>query len=344
MTFVQVVGFVMLHALPKRLLRRWLCERLSPAPYLFEPFFSGRVSLFILARKLISGARSRVALVPECVCNIVPRAFTLAGWTVVTYPIYDDLEPRWDELLMLIDAHHAGVLVGASVFGSSGLLTFLGDSDKLASLQARSIQVVVDIAQDIRLADFLPGGAADWVHTIVSFNDKSFPGAMGGGIISAGSVDVEHRHRLTSIQLWTLYRHVAAMTLRSWRLFPSTASVLDGTATLGFEYSTCGSFPNRIEESAFDLAKLQYVMALLGVWSLPYYQKRKLALVQRGMHVPTRFASTAPYLATAPSQRAAVLAMAATRKMKRPYARENRPSEGVRAHDIIFHNKGFSDF
>lgn len=136
MILSQGLQFVALHAVPKSVLRKWLRKKLSRGPFAFEPQFSGRVSLFLLARRLLPSAQSDVALVPDYVCNIVPRAFRLAGWEIGTYPTGPDLEPDWEELLLLLDARKAGVLVGASVFGSSGLLTFLSEICEARGLAA----------------------------------------------------------------------------------------------------------------------------------------------------------------------------------------------------------------
>ncbi|MGH6811263.1 MAG: hypothetical protein ACREDM_02610 [Methylocella sp.] len=343
MILAQAFAFLALHAVPKSVLRRWLCRKLSRGLFRFEPQFSGRVSLFLLARRLLLRARSDVALVPDYVCNIAPKVFRLAGWEVVAYPTDRDLEPDWEGLLLLLDTRKAGVLVGASVFGSSGLLTFLSEAEKLVALRHRSVQVVIDMAQDVRLVDLLPPAGADFVHGILSFNDKSFPGSMGGGILSSAPAEGEQMKHLSVSQVAHLYRRLLVKLYRACRTFIASSPVRAASEVPSHDYSSCGSFPHEIEGSCYEPAKIQYVLALIGLRDLPHYGLRKVALLQHGLHLKTRFASTAAYLIMDEDWQQSLGQIAARRARKSPYAAEGTPDCGLRSNDIIFHNKGFLD-
>ena len=186
---VHAAAVFLLHFLPKPVIRKRLVRNLSVGSYVFQPFFSGRSALVSLARELRAYTSSPpVALIPRYVCNIVPKAFSLAGYKIVSYGTDAVLEAEWDEVVKLIVDANSSVLVGASVFGSSALLLELKNPRKQAFLRNHGVQVVVDLAQDIRLRRRLPPGCGDFVHAVLSFNDKSFPGAMGGGILSERTV------------------------------------------------------------------------------------------------------------------------------------------------------------
>ena len=343
MILSQGLQFVALHAVPKSVLRKWLRKKLSRGPFAFEPQFSGRVSLFLLARRLLPSAQSDVALVPDYVCNIVPRAFRLAGWEIGTYPTGPDLEPDWEELLLLLDARKAGVLVGASVFGSSGLLTFLSESAKLEALRHRSVQVVIDMAQDVRLLKMLPTAGADFVHGVLSFNDKSFPGSMGGGIVTAAPADGARGKRLSPAQIAILYTRLLAKLYKGWRSLIASLTARAPAREGGLDYSSCEPFPFEIEGSGYEPAKIQLILALIGLRALPLYERRKALLLQRDVHINTRFASAAAYLMVDTARCRSLSGVGSRIARKRPYALDGTPDFGLRSNDIILHNKGFLD-
>jgi|GEM_PF-3046675 len=344
---VQICAFVLLHTLPVSLLKRWLERLLSRGRYRFVPTFSGRVALFIVASHLRNIAKSSVSLLPDYTCNIVERAFTMAGWEIVKYRTNEILEPDWYELLDTIKKREVGVVVGASVFGSSALLNFLSESSKQDELRKQGVHVVVDLAQDIRLIDRLPLNCADFVHAVVSFNDKSFLGAMGGGILSEWdqfhSLSPGLSHETKQLYFWFvakllhhLYR-VLSVKLRSL----GKASRAEKYITISsYDYSYCKDYPYRIE--VLKPVKLQFVLAIIGLYSLSYLQSKKKKFLSRNLHIPTQFAESAAYLmidiTKTPAQ-----GTVRCRMLKLPYAVEGNPKSSLRPYDIIVHNKGFAD-
>lgn len=334
--FLQLCAFVFLHALPSPLLRYWLDRLLSRGEYRFIPTFSGRSALFVIAAHLRKTVASPVALLPDYVCNIVHRAFIMAGWQVMTYRTNEILEADWQELLTIIDERKVGVLVGASVFGSSALLGFLSDPSKRLQLKERDIQVIIDVAQDIRLIDKIPTDCSGFLHAVVSFNDKSFPGAMGGGILSKtihkyDSRPVSFRDKVK------LYRWFIGKSLHSVR--KSKIPSFEGYKNR-YDYSSCDTYPYKIEP--LQPIKLQLVLGIIGIYSLPYYQIRKKKVIKYGLHLKTTYSETSAYLVIS-DKKACLDQLVRGRKVKYPYATEHDPNVSLRPHDVILHNKGFLD-
>lgn len=330
MNAFRIVGYAVLHLLPRAALERWLRRRLSRPGYVYSPRFSGRVALFELAATLRRDARAPVALFPDYVCNIVPRALTEAGWQIEPYNCDERLEPDWDKLFARIEHGDTGLLVGASVFGSSGLLDGLAEHEKLARLRNLGVKVIADLAQDIRLASKLPDAGNDVISAIVSFNDKSFPGAMGGGILAKNNFTTPER-KLDMRNCIFLYKKIILPNIRPRKRRREIKKN-------AFDYSLCKTFPHRFGDN-YILSKLQLVCAVQGLLMLPWYEARKQRFLDRHDYLETRFASTAAYLMASRSDETA----GSGRKTKRPYAIEQRPEASLRPDDLILHNKGFDD-
>lgn len=349
---MQTFAFLALHILPASLLIHWLAHLLSRGRYHFVPAFSGRVALFTLASQLRKVSNSSVALLPDYLCNVVERAFAMAGWEIVKYRTNELLEPDWHELLDAIEHQKVGVLVGASVFGSSGLLNFLSDLLMQEELRKRGVIVVVDLAQDICLIDKLPLDCADFVHAVVSFNDKSFPGAMGGGILSEWeqirslSLDSPPRAEAERLYFWfaaKLLDSLRRMLLVWLKGLGKFSSNIERAPISRYDYSFCRDYPFRIEYR--KPIKLQLIMAIIGIYSLPYLRQKKKKFLSLNLHTPTQFAESAAYLIIDKTKTFEALVQGTTRsrKLKPPYAIEGNPNSSLRPHDIIVHNKGFDD-
>lgn len=331
MNIARLLGFAALHLWSSAALERRLATRHFAVPgYHFSARFSGRAALFELACVRRKECGAPVALYPDYVCNIVPRALTEAGWTAEAYLTDDCLETDWDALCARMRRGDVGLLVGASVFGSSGLLDFLADGEKRAVLEDFGVQVIADLAQDVRLVRRLPEAAGALVRCVVSFNDKSFPGAMGGGILSDTPMPAAGP-ALGGGQLRFLYKRMilsrlAQMAQRRAKKAPKSV----------FEYSNCDVFPFRFSDN-YRPAKLQLVCAVRGMASLERYQAAKRRLLDRQAHIKTRFASSAAYLIARDA------GIGEGRLHKRSYAIEGRPDTSLRPDMLIVHNKGFGD-
>lgn len=338
MILLHAVAVCLLHLIPKHILQRALVRQLSVAAYVFQPCFSGRSALFSLAVHLRPRNVKPVVLVPDYVCNIVPKAFILAGYEIVTYRTDKYLEPSWEDLVALLHQTNAHVLVGASVFGSSGLLCELENPRKLAFLRSRGVHVVLDLAQDVRLRTRLPLLGHDFVHAILSFNDKSFPGAMGGGILSAHDVPRAGEERPTFRRRLVLYRILCRKYVAGFLgVFRSKR------ALRGLDYAACEKYPYQIERGLLPPQKLQIILGLVGLKLIRRLDARKQRLLRENLHMPTMFASSAAFLLMGNPLFGKQSSVASRRRRKMPYALQDNPARGLRMNDFIVHNKGFFD-
>lgn len=331
MSVTRLLGYAALHLLPSFALERWLRHRLSVPGYFFSGRFSGRTALVELASTLRKEARAPIALYPDYICNIVPRALAEAGWKVEPYPTDQGLEGDWTTLLTRMKNGGVGLLIGASVFGSSGLLDELADPQKLDQLRQLGVKIIIDLAQDIRLIHKLPQHGSDLVASIVSFNDKSFPGAMGGGILAGQPYQAVQLKPKLRDRAKLYYRVLYSEFSRIVRRPPVRKSKAEG-----FDYSQCSVFPFKLTD-AYCLTKLQLICAVQGLFLLNRYGAAKAHLLERRAHLETRFADTASYLIMLDN------GDEVGRKKKRPYAIEEQPENSRRPDDLILHNKGFND-
>jgi hypothetical protein len=284
-----------------------------------------------VAEKIARQTHKRAALVPDYICNVVHMALERVGFTAVPYLTDGACEASAAETEAAIRDCHPALLLTANIFGSSAMLDWLSLPATRKFFIEQKVFVVVDLCQDIRLIKHLPADYGQWLDAIVSFNDKSFPGAMGGGVITAGGVEAP-QGSLKLGQILALYYHLAWKWARVWHPGTETNDPSD------FERSTCSAFPNRLER--YHPGRVQLIMAVLGLRQLDLYTSRKRALLadHSNSMVHRRFADTAPFLIfeggkTPPPER----------RRKKPYAVPSDVGVSLRPRQIIIHNKGFCD-
>lgn len=170
--------------IPRRVSVAWIRRRIAQRVYgcsVAEVFLykSGRAALRGLMQSLrnFSSAR-RVAYVPDYVCNVVGESCRAAGFTTVEYPIDERCLPVWEKLEALIESDEAPVVLLCSLFGSVPALA--PEATTLAQLNPR-IFIVADECQN--LVPHSPVKARENRAVIFSFNDKTCPGLMGGGVV-----------------------------------------------------------------------------------------------------------------------------------------------------------------
>lgn len=140
-------------------------------------FKSGRSALSAIFETLAQAEPKRRVLVPDYICNVVPRAISRAGLAVVTYRTSDRFEVDLDDLGTKLRDASVGAVVLASLFGS--------DNTGPAIIQrVRAIRpdllVVLDECQTLLLGRAIVQDARTAV--VFSFNMKTIAGAMGGGV------------------------------------------------------------------------------------------------------------------------------------------------------------------
>lgn len=237
-----------------------LVQQLSRGDRQFYPTVSGRVAIYKAAqafRRLNAEATgNNIALIPDYICNIVEIALNQAGYQCRSYPTDKFLEPDIERLMREIDHRPPALLLTASIFGSSGMLPALARADLRALLSRLKTNVIVDLCQDISLIDHLPDGYGDRLIAVVSFNNKSFRGMMGGGLLSR--INIPAGRRMTLAEQLRL--------LREFRKYRRQQQQGGSASDTGFEHSQAAYFPFTIED--IRVSKWQILAALTGLADL----------------------------------------------------------------------------
>jgi hypothetical protein len=174
----------MLLLVPRRVCAGWVRCRIAQDVYgctASEVFLykSGRSALRGLMEALrLASSDRRVAYVPDYVCNVVGEACKAAGFTTVEYPTDERCIPEWKALDDLVRKDAAPVVVLCSLFGSVPMQS--PEAEALAQANPR-VFIVADECQNLVPASPVKPGVNRAV--VFSFNDKTCPGLMGGGVV-----------------------------------------------------------------------------------------------------------------------------------------------------------------
>jgi glycosyltransferase involved in cell wall biosynthesis len=177
---------------------------------------SGRAAL----RGLLEGLRTacperRTAFVPDYVCNVVGGACRAAGFAVAEYSTDDRCQPDWPALEERVRRETAPVVVLCSLFGSLPALAL-----EAAALEQANPRLFVVADECQNLVPDSPVKPRPNRAVVFSFNDKTCPGIMGGGIACSAESGVApafarapfHRRLLCSVAL--AYRWFSGMLRR----------------------------------------------------------------------------------------------------------------------------------
>jgi len=343
----DIALLIYLHFLPYEGLVKKLCNYIERDGYRFYCEMSGRSALYKLALALREIHPGSVALAPDYICNVVYKALELAGFTLRFYSLDSFFEPRPEELKRLLSDQNGGILLTASLYGSSAFIDQFKEEEWQKIIQKNNIHIVLDLCQDINLIADLPTNLDSNLSVILSFNDKSFSGVMGGGVLTKVCLPLTTQ-RMRINQLISLYGMLynkikGSIRQRILKLFPSSIKKdkhlhAVELATKHFEYSYCKSFPYKIE--LLRMAKIQAIMAVIGFSKLDDINRKKLhGLMSMKGVLKTKYYQTSPYVVVMADDDSIT-----KRKRKLPYAIHNAPSQTLRHGLIIVHNKGFDDF
>lgn len=290
--------------------------------------FSGRTLLAELAR--LPRFTRRVVLLPEYLCNVVPMAFERSGWRVATYPVDQNFEPDATDLQARVQREQADVLLLAPLYGADGGVVWALSAPGRALRARHGLTLVLDLCQDAgRLADVAgaPTGLdRDWA-VLTSFNDKSFPGAMGAALWTDGP-DWPAPHgpnwwQSAALNAWLLRR----------LLLPRAPQAAGGDR---YEHSQARRFPYGFDVTG--ASRLQLALGADGLELLPRWQARRRAAASSSRLVPLALphAAVAPFVVAAPGG-------CQLQRRKRPYACFDDPARSLRPGLVVVHNKGFDD-
>jgi hypothetical protein len=311
-------------------------------------FKSGRSALSALFEALAEEYPGRRVLVPDYICNVVPRAVTRAGLGLLAYRTSDRFEADLGDLQVRLEDASVAALVLASLFGS--------DNTCPAMLRrVREVRpdllVVLDDCQNLLLNRAVLPDARTAV--VFSFNMKTIAGAMGGGVcLGEDGFDLQHPEaqwlpgfRLECAVAMVFLRQVCR---RVWRGIQGRLGrrLYDPP---GLEYSEAAG---RIHYDMLPqpIAKLSLVRAIIGMRAAARTEsmrKRNFeelrSFLQRtgaGEIVPTPCPASAPFVPV----RLVKPAFLTRVPWKGPYALEGDPHRTLRPELLCFRNDGLESF
>ncbi|MEO1999243.1 MAG: hypothetical protein ABGZ17_28695 [Planctomycetaceae bacterium] len=331
----QLFCFTIQHLRRRRRLSAQLERALQTGVLHFTPKFSGRVAIHDIARQILEQGAGPVAWIPDYICNVVPLALERAGFQVAIYETDRYLEPDASQLSRIVTDPKCGLLLLSSIYGSSAGLDLVRSVAFRQQVQKHRVHILVDICQDITLRHLLPQDYGPHLSATVSFNHKSFPGAMGGGILSTME-PIDTEQPITSAQSRELYSRLAQRMAGGWRRRLTRRSRDAPANRTAPEYAACQNFPFGFTNHR--LTRLQIIMALQGLRNLPHYYQRRKQRIARLNHVqPMRHHLGSPLLILNRIE------SSEAHRIKPPYARHHSPHQTLRSDLTVVHNNGFDD-
>jgi hypothetical protein len=324
--------------------RKALIERLqselSHPGVKFYPRFSGRAALTEIVKKATVQKGQKTVLVPDYICNVVVKAIKAGGAQPEYYPLLENLEPDEKFVARRVEKGDCAVLLTASLYGADGGCGWLENPIWCKRLLSTSTIFVADLCQDVfrarSLAKSLPGTNGT---ILVSFNNKSFPGMLGGGFLAEekSKWSTEPDACLSTPQRIRLMRRYMLKFLGAWRRRirkwfkqPLPLSPLPPV------HADCIDFPFAFE--AYKAEKEQLAAACAGLSlsaRLGRLRSKRLAYL-RNVVLITPGLERAPYVVLGES-------WVGHARQHHPYALDDDPECSIRPDLIIIHNKGFYD-
>jgi len=337
MNFLYIIYVLFLHFLPKKYLLHSVKKKLETDSLIFYPTFSGRVALNEIAKNIRVSADKQIALIPEYACNLIDKSLKLSGFEIETYKTDERFEPDIKDIKNKLSGNAVKLFVTACMFGSSAFLEHLSNDEIRKIIADNKIIVIVDICQDISLVKYIPSNYGDQLIATISFNNKSFPGVVGGGILSSGKFNIKTKP-LSLKNTLSLYRKLHHNIIDNHFNSGYSKDSKKKENPTNFDHSYCEQFPYTFDN--FDLSKLQLATALAGCTFLSSFHAKKMQFIRANekLILKTKHFMTAPYLIlnkrTSPHN---------LNRIKNSYSIPNDPTKSVRPDLIIVHNKGFND-
>jgi len=140
-------------------------------------FKSGRSALRAVFRSLAGLTPHMAVLMPDYICNVVPRAARLEGFECIGYRTDDCCAVDKDDLRHRLQSQPVAAVVLASLFGASNTTPALVEAIRSVSPQT---VIVLDECQNLVPDNNVRPDPRTLI--VFSFNRKTIPGAMGGGV------------------------------------------------------------------------------------------------------------------------------------------------------------------
>lgn len=328
--------------LPKSWIVAFISKRVAPPGFHFTPTFSGRTAIVQYANQIAKCDSRRTALIPDYVCNVVCTAFEHAGYHILTYKTNAESE-LCEDIRPILESGSVSVLVGVPIYGATGLLDWCQDQENQSILDANRVHLLFDFCQSLGLTAQLSKISIDYVAAVVSFNNKTIPGAMGGGVVSRhSSLSGSSEKSCTTAQEWQLtwsfYRCAFRDALRSIArklLLIESVTKLSVANLQQPEYSYCQFFPY-----ALDIerpSKIQLVISLTALTFESITRRRRIDFITSHEQeiVPTPFARESAYVLLRPE-------CDWNGQIKAPYGRHGTPNITERPNSRAVFTNGWS--
>lgn len=273
--------------LPTKFLKNKLCNLIAEKVYHCNPsqiilYKSGRAALCAVLKHIKNyGTERKIVLIPDYTCNVVARACSLAGFKVETYATKQNFEPEWSELRQKISDFENPVVILCAMFGAEPV-----QSDHVKDLYQAGALIIADECQNM-----VPNTqiCRSSVHAVIfSFNDKTCPGIMGGGVVWH---DFESPFSFFDKVTFTRRIKCSAGLFKIWlsRLFEDIKLVtfkiigfnVQYRIPEGYEFSRC-VMPH-YDFCAEPIYKLSLTRALISVANLYFYKsvrKRNIEAIE----------------------------------------------------------------
>lgn len=188
-------------------------------------FKSGRSALTALFEKLAVQKKQSIVLLPDYICNVVYMSASIAGIRFKVYRTDELFRPDMSEIKALLKTEPVCAVLFASILGAQN-----NTSEILYSVRAVApdVLIVFDECQNIIIASPLVMDSK--TVCVMSFNDKTVPGLMGGALClpSATVLDIERPTRDVASMLLHDLRIWVFLAKKILRRLPEVLAALRG--------------------------------------------------------------------------------------------------------------------
>ncbi|MCD4832131.1 MAG: hypothetical protein K8R02_10085 [Anaerohalosphaeraceae bacterium] len=234
---------------------------------------SGRAAICALMTELKEKQGRQIAFIPDYICNVVPKACEDAGFVLKEYPTDEYFVPIWDQLEQRLCEDESSVLLICSLMGSSPVLA---PEMKMFEQSHPKLFIVADECQN--LVENSPVTLKRNRAIVFSFNDKTCPGLMGGGIVCSPESSLSPEYQQSSFK-----REMKCSIFFAGSLLKRITREARHILKLALRCSVYYRIPSNYEYSIFQKAhydtrsepihRISAVYALLNLAALKQYAK-----------------------------------------------------------------------
>jgi hypothetical protein len=138
---------------------------------------SGRSALAAIFQAALSESKEKVVLLPDYICNVVYLAAEHAGALITPYSTDELFCPNLVQIERLLRSMPVRVVLFASIFGTQNNRAMILQRVRVAN---PDVVVIFDESQNIVTNSSIQPDSN--TITVMSFNDKTVPGVMGGAL------------------------------------------------------------------------------------------------------------------------------------------------------------------